>query len=94
MARVRLNLRSMSVSEKIAKSRHVVTSMTDNKNFPSPTPPLTEVLMVRVGKRSTEVRGIWSGSSHRKTWMTISDRCAEQTAVLNLLFKRGLRRQT
>ena len=43
MARVRLNLRSLSVPAKIAKGRHIVTSMTDNKNFPNPTPPLTEV---------------------------------------------------
>jgi hypothetical protein len=43
MARVRLNLRSLSITDKIAKGRHIVTSMTDNKNFPSPTPPLTEM---------------------------------------------------
>jgi len=43
MARVRLNLRSLSVPAKIAKGRHIVTSMTDNKNFPTPTPPLSEV---------------------------------------------------
>ena len=43
MARVRLNLRNLSVPAKIAKGRHIVTSMTDNKNFPNPTPPLTEV---------------------------------------------------
>ena len=46
MARVRLNLRSLSVPAKIAKGRHIVTSMTDNKNFPNPTPPLTEVTAV------------------------------------------------
>lgn len=43
MARVRLNLRSLSVPAKIAKGRHIVASMTENKNFPSPTPPLSEV---------------------------------------------------
>lgn len=43
MARVRLNLRSLSVPAKIAKGRHIVTSMTENKNFPNPTPPLSEV---------------------------------------------------
>lgn len=43
MARVRLNLRSLSITEKIAKGRHIVTSLTENKNFPNPTPPLTEV---------------------------------------------------
>ena len=43
MARVRLNLRSLNVPAKIAKGRQIVTSMTENKNFPNPTPPLTEV---------------------------------------------------
>jgi hypothetical protein len=43
MARVRLNLRSLSVPAKIAKGRHIVTSMTENENFSNPTPPLTEV---------------------------------------------------
>jgi hypothetical protein len=43
MARVRLNLRGLNVPAKIAKGRHIVTSMTDNKNFATPTPPLTEV---------------------------------------------------
>lgn len=43
MARVRLNLRSLSVPAKIAKGRQIVTSMTDNQNFPNPTPPLTEL---------------------------------------------------
>ena len=43
MARVRLNLRSLSVPAKVAKGRQIVTSMTDNKNFPNPTPPLSEL---------------------------------------------------
>ena len=43
MARVRLNLRGLNVPAKIAKGRHIVTSMTDNKNFLSPTPALAEV---------------------------------------------------
>lgn len=43
MARVRLNLRGLSIPAKIAKGRHIVTSMTENKNFASPTPSLTDV---------------------------------------------------
>lgn len=43
MARVRLNLRGLSIPAKIAKGRHIVTSMTENKSFPSPTPALTDV---------------------------------------------------
>ena len=43
MARIRLNLRGLTIPAKIAKGRHIVTSMTENKSFATPTPPLTEV---------------------------------------------------
>jgi hypothetical protein len=43
MARIRLNLKRLSVTEKIAKGRHIVTAMTNNTSFPTPSPPLTEV---------------------------------------------------
>jgi hypothetical protein len=43
MARVRLNLKSLTVTEKIAKGRQIVTAMTNNTSFPNPNPPLTEV---------------------------------------------------
>lgn len=43
MARIRLNLRNLSVTEKIAKGRHIVTAMTDNATFPNPTPSLADV---------------------------------------------------
>jgi hypothetical protein len=43
MARIKLNLRNLSVPAKIAKTRQIVTAMTDNKSFPSPTPALNDV---------------------------------------------------
>ena len=43
MARIRLNLRSLSVTEKIAKGRQIVTALTNNPSFPSPHPPLANV---------------------------------------------------
>lgn len=43
MARIRLNLRGLSIPTKIAKGRHIVTSMTENKSFATPTPSLTDV---------------------------------------------------
>ena len=43
MARIRLNLRRLSVTEKIAKGRQIVTAMTNNTSFPNPSPPLTEL---------------------------------------------------
>jgi hypothetical protein len=43
MARIRLNLRGLSVPAKIAKGRHIVTAMTENKSFVTPTPALSDV---------------------------------------------------
>lgn len=43
MARIRLNLRTLSVTEKIAKGRQIVTAMTNNTNFPTPSPSLADV---------------------------------------------------
>ena len=43
MARIRLNLRRLSVTEKLAKGRQIVTAMTNNASFASPIPPLSEI---------------------------------------------------
>jgi len=43
MARIKLNLRGLSVTDKIAKGQQSLTAMTNNTNFPNPSPPLTEV---------------------------------------------------
>ena len=43
MARVRLNLKNLSVTDKLAKGRQIVTAMTNNTNFSNPNPPLSEV---------------------------------------------------
>lgn len=43
MPRIRLNLKNLTVTEKIAKGRQIITAMTNNPSFPNPQPPLTEV---------------------------------------------------
>ena len=43
MARTRLNLKNLSITDKLAKGRQIVTAMTNNASFPTPNPPLTEV---------------------------------------------------
>jgi len=43
MARIRLNLRNLSVTEKIAKGRQIVTALTNNASFSNPHPSLTDV---------------------------------------------------
>src|SRR5919205_3289941 len=43
MARIRLNLRNLSVTEKIVKGRQIVTQMTGNAAFQIPHPSLTDI---------------------------------------------------
>jgi hypothetical protein len=43
MARVRLNLGKLSITDKVARGRHFVTKLTNNPNFPDPHPSLAEV---------------------------------------------------
>jgi len=43
MSRIRLNLKRLSTTDKLAKGRHIVTAMTNNASFPNPNPPLAEV---------------------------------------------------
>lgn len=40
MGKIKLNLRNLPVQEKIAKARTIITSITGNPNFPTPTPTL------------------------------------------------------
>ena len=43
MAKIKLNLKSLSTPEKIARARQIVTALTDNKDFTAPQPPLAQV---------------------------------------------------
>lgn len=43
MARIKLNLKNLTVTQKVAKGRQIVAAMTNNNNFPTPSPPLTDV---------------------------------------------------
>ena len=43
MSRIKLNFARLSVTNKIAKARQIVTSLTGNESFPTPIPPLSAV---------------------------------------------------
>lgn len=43
MARIKLNLRSLSIPEKLARAQQIVRALTGNTNFNSPHPPLAQV---------------------------------------------------
>ena len=58
MAKIKLNLKSLSTPEKIARARQIVTALTDNKNFPAPKPSLAQVTtdIDAVEQRNNEVQ--------------------------------------
>lgn len=43
MPRIKLNLRNLSIPDKVQKGRQIVTAMTNNTNFPNAHPPLPTV---------------------------------------------------
>jgi len=43
MPRIKLNLRNLSIPDKVQRGRQIVTAMTNNANFSNPHPPLAEV---------------------------------------------------
>jgi hypothetical protein len=46
MARIKLNLRNLSIPEKLARAQQIVTALTGNSNFTSPHPPLAQVTAI------------------------------------------------
>ena len=43
MSRIKLNFRQLSIPDKIAKARQIITALTGNPSFATPTPPLATV---------------------------------------------------
>jgi hypothetical protein len=43
MSKIKLNLRSLSIPEKIARAQQIVAALTGNPNFAAPHPPLAQV---------------------------------------------------
>ncbi len=43
MAKIRLNLRSLTIPQKVAKAQQIVTSLTGNVSFPTPSPALANI---------------------------------------------------
>lgn len=43
MSRIKLNLRNLSIPDKVQRGRQIISAMTNNANFSNPHPPLTEI---------------------------------------------------
>ena len=71
MARIRLNLRNLSITEKLAKGRQIVTAMTNNASFPTSTPALSDVTarLDELDKAFTSVQTARSEVTSRTTAM-------------------------
>jgi len=54
MAKIRLNLSGLSTAQKLAKAEQVVTAMTGNTNFPTPTPPLSTITTAATELRAAD----------------------------------------
>lgn len=46
MSKIKLNLKSLSISDKIKKAKEIVTALDGNPNFPTPSPPLATITSV------------------------------------------------
>ena len=74
MARIRLNLRHLTVPEKLAKGRQIVTAMTNNASFQNPTPALADVTARLDQLESFRVRSV--GRSEVSTRVVTQDNAA------------------
>jgi hypothetical protein len=54
MARIRLNLKNLSITDKLAKGRRIVTAMTNNASFPTPN------ALVQAAKSEVSTRAVYN----------------------------------
>src|SRR5947209_923393 len=55
MARVKLDFKGLPPAEKVIRAEQIVASLTDNKNYPTPNPPLADVTTAINGLRTATV---------------------------------------
>ena len=49
MPRIKLNVRQLSIPDKVQRGRQIITAMTNNANFSNPHPPLSDVTAALAG---------------------------------------------
>ena len=77
MARIKLNLRNLTVSEKLAKGRQIVAAMTNNTSFLSPTPALSDVT-ARLDILEKAFDSVQSAKSEVSTRVVTQDKAAAE----------------
>ncbi|HMG74321.1 MAG TPA: fibronectin type III domain-containing protein [Pyrinomonadaceae bacterium] len=82
MAKVKLNFRRLSVPEKVAKARQIVTALTGNASFPNPIPPL-ETLTASLNALEGAYRTTRSRRQAVKT--AVDDQTMREDALIHLM---------
>jgi len=83
MAKVKLNFRRLSVPEKIAKARQIVTALTGNNNFPNPSPPLATIT---AGVKRTSIGAYTTTQSRKQAVKTaVTDQTTKEDALIQLM---------
>jgi hypothetical protein len=82
MAKAKLNFRRLSVPEKVAKAKQVVTSLTDNPNFPNPSPSLAAMT---AGINELEAAYRTTQAAKQSLKSSVSDQSAKEDRLDQLM---------
>jgi|SRR5690349_3330910 len=86
MPRIRLNLKNLTIPEKLAKGRQIVSAMTNNPSFPTPTPALPDVA-ARLDQLEKSFDSVQSAKSEVSTRVATQDNA--ETEVDQILTQLG-----
>ena len=86
MAKVKLNFRRLSVPEKIAKARQIITALTGNASFPNPNPPLATITA-----GVNDLDGAYTTTQSRKQGVktAVADQTTKEDALDQLISQCG-----
>ena len=82
MAKAKLNFRRLSVPEKIAKAKQIVTALTGNADFPNPVPPLATLTTAANSLETTYN----TAQANKQTWKaSLPDQATAEDALDKLI---------
>jgi Fibronectin type III domain len=86
MAQIKLNFSRLSIPEKIARARQIVTAMTGNAHFTAPQPPLTSITTA-ANELDQAASDVQAARQEAKTKTTIQN--AKEDALDKLISQEG-----
>src|SRR5260370_32152199 len=84
MAKVKLNFRRLSVPEKLAKARQIITALTGNPKFTNPVPPLATLT---AGANDLE-SAYTTAQANKQAWRNAVDVQTAKADALDQLFSQ------